>query len=46
MDSTVKELHPLEVKLLINFDKDEDITTETTIEKLLYNIGQPIFVLN
>jgi phenylalanyl-tRNA synthetase alpha chain len=39
-DSIVKELHPLEVKLLLNFNKNEDITTDTIIRKLSYNIGQ------
>ncbi len=39
-DNIVKELHPLEVKLLINFNKDEEITTTTIIDKLSYNIGQ------
>lgn len=39
-DSIVKELHPLEVKLLLKFDKNDDITTDKIIEILSYNIGQ------
>jgi len=40
LESTVKGLHPLEVKVLLNFKKDEDITKNALIERLGYNEGQ------
>ncbi len=36
----VKGLHPLEVRLLLNFKPNEEITREKLIDKLSYNEGQ------
>jgi phenylalanyl-tRNA synthetase alpha chain len=36
----VRNLHPLEVKLLRHFSKDQEITNEILIDELDYNVGQ------
>ena len=40
MDIEVKNLHPLEVRLLRYVSKDEDITAEKIIDALGYKVGQ------
>ena len=40
MDIDVKNLHPLEVRLLRHVDLNEQITAERIIEELGYNVGQ------
>ncbi|HUV07386.1 MAG TPA: phenylalanine--tRNA ligase subunit alpha, partial [Spirochaetia bacterium] len=36
----VRELHPLEVKVLLHFSKEEPISRESLVSKLSYNQGQ------
>jgi phenylalanyl-tRNA synthetase alpha chain len=38
--SIIKELHPLEIKLLLHVNKGEDITAQQLITRLSYNLGQ------
>ena len=40
MDIDVKNLHPLEVKLLRHVSKGEEITAERIIKELDYKVGQ------
>ncbi|MFA7113124.1 MAG: phenylalanine--tRNA ligase subunit alpha, partial [Sphaerochaeta sp.] len=40
MDIDVKNLHPLEVRLLRHVDLNEQITAERIIDELGYNVGQ------
>jgi len=39
MDIDVKNLHPLEVRLLRHVDLNEQITAERIIDELGYNVG-------
>ncbi|MFA5513318.1 MAG: phenylalanine--tRNA ligase subunit alpha [Sphaerochaetaceae bacterium] len=40
MPIDVRNLHPLEVKLLRHFSKDQEITADALIDELSFNIGQ------
>ncbi|MGI6432361.1 MAG: phenylalanine--tRNA ligase subunit alpha [Sphaerochaetaceae bacterium] len=40
MDIDVRNLHPLEIRLLRGVEKGEDITNELLMQRLQYNIGQ------
>jgi len=38
--SAIKGLHPLEIRLLLHFDKDEPISADRVMAELSYNLGQ------